>query len=255
MRARTHRFIVRTQFGSPASGSAGARVSVVCNPPPREIPLNRPHQRAKWVRLRPFWYHLPLARKSSTLRGDSIHVHTDTSWMEFDSCVGEHMRANVPLCVERCFKSLATGRERERERENEEVEELVARRVGRKERGRGRRAYFRIQRTTRRRGRKVEVEEEEEEEEEEEKEVSFRGTSRVGNRLNFCHPLRHISLLGHLPPSPLSFAPLLTTRLVSPRHRLPYPRARSLHVPRPVRGNFFLVELSLKRDSKDSRVC
>ena len=61
--------------------------------------------------------------------------------MEFDSCVGEHMRANVPLCVERCFKSLATGRERERERENEEVEELVARRVGRKE-GEGEASLF-----------------------------------------------------------------------------------------------------------------
>ena len=56
--------------------------------------------------------------------------------MEFDSCVGEHMRANVPLCVERCFKSLVTGRERERERERMRrwkswwLEELEERREG-----------------------------------------------------------------------------------------------------------------------------
>lgn len=47
------------------------------------IPLNRPHFCPSWVRLRPFWYHLPLTRRSSTLLGGPTYmyarVHTYTS--------------------------------------------------------------------------------------------------------------------------------------------------------------------------------
>lgn len=47
----------------------------VCNPPTRSlIPLIRSHFRPSWVRLRPFWYHLPLTRRSCTLLV-GFHVH------------------------------------------------------------------------------------------------------------------------------------------------------------------------------------
>lgn len=59
---------------------------VQCNtppPPPNHslIPLIRPHFRPSWVRLRPFWYHLPLTRRSFTLLGGPTYarVHTYTS--------------------------------------------------------------------------------------------------------------------------------------------------------------------------------
>lgn len=45
--------------------------AIVCNSPTHSlIPLIRPHCCPLWVRLRPFWYHLPLTRRSSTLRGN-----------------------------------------------------------------------------------------------------------------------------------------------------------------------------------------
>jgi len=44
------------------------KCTAVCNPPTRSlIPLIRSHFHQSWVRLRPFWYHLPLTRRSSTL--------------------------------------------------------------------------------------------------------------------------------------------------------------------------------------------
>lgn len=60
--------------------------AVQCNSlPPNQslIPLIRPHFCSSWVRLRPFWYHLPLTRRSSTLLGGPTYtyarVHTYTS--------------------------------------------------------------------------------------------------------------------------------------------------------------------------------
>lgn len=61
--------------------------AVQCNPPFPSIhsliPLIRPYFWPSWVRLRPFWYHLPLTRRSFTLLGDFTYtyarVHTYTS--------------------------------------------------------------------------------------------------------------------------------------------------------------------------------
>lgn len=197
-RSRTHAractwFIVRTHFASPASSQPTARVSVVCNPPLGLIPLNRPHSPivgAASAILVPPTPHAQVLHPSRGFYTRKIaHVCTRTRM----SRASQHERTRVGA------RALARGK----------VLEVASRLEGRY-RGDGRwwfvvgrrgttgvkrrRAYFRIQRTMRRR-----EEEEAVEEEEEEKEVSFRGTSRVGNRLNFCHPLRHISLLGHLP--------------------------------------------------------
>lgn len=69
--------------------------------------------------------------------------------------------------------------------------------------------------------------------------MSFRGTSRWGTDLISATPSD-------------TFPSLATYR--HPLLRPAYPRASSLHVPRPVRGNFFSVEF-FERDSKLSRVC
>lgn len=89
-------------------------------------------------------------------------------------------------------------------REEERIKEV--REGGEEEGGEGKL----ISESNARRGEEKEVVEEEKEK----KEVSFRGTSRVGNRLNFYHPFRHISLL-HTPPAPVLFrvpSDLLVTR-------------------------------------------
>lgn len=248
MRARTHGSSSAHTLVHPRQ-PAGARVSVVCNPPPGLIPLNRPHPRVVGAASAILVPPTPHAQVLHPSRGfdtrTMAHVYTRTRMSRTrqheDSIVSVNARVCARSRVERCSKSRwkLEGRSRRWK---------VAVRIGGRETG-GEGKDELISESNARGG---EEEEEVVEEEEEEKEVSFRGTSRVGNRLNFCHPLRHISLLSHLPPSPLSSTPLHP--LVSPRRRLPYPRARSLHVPRPVRGNFFLVEL-FERDSKDSRVC
>ena len=258
-RSRTHAractwFIVRTHFASPASSQPAARVSVVCNPPLGLIPLNRPHSPIVGAASAILVPPTPHAQVHHPSRG-IIHVRSYTYTHER----GCHELASTRARLCQWTHACRCARSRAWKGAGSRVEPLEGRYrgdgrwwfvVGR--RGttgvKRRRAYFRIQRTTRRR-----EEEEAVEEEEEEKEVSFRGTSRVGNRLNFCHPLRHISLLGHLPPLPL---------LVAPLHPPGHPLVAASRTLGPARYTFLARYgvtsswwSSLKRDSKDSRVC
>lgn len=139
----------------------------VCNPPTRSlIPLIRSHFQPSWVRLRPFWYHLPLTRRSSTLLvGFYVHI-----------CACAHTSIHAPSRGK--VLEVTAG-----ESKGEETEGGLRRRVGTTK---GWSSLFRNLTCSERKTVK--------------EEVSFRGTSGLGKRLNFYQPpFRHVSPSRALP--------------------------------------------------------
>lgn len=156
MRARTHGSSSAHTLVHPHQ-PAGARVSVVCNPPPGLIPLNRPHPRVVGAVSAILVPPTPHAQVLHPSRGfdtrTMAHVYTRTRMSRARQHEGSIVSVNARVCarsrVERCSKSRwkLEGRSRRWKVEG-------SYRRSRDGREGERRAYFRIQRTRRRRGRR-----------------------------------------------------------------------------------------------------